>query len=238
MCILRPGCASAMRPKSLMLAPGEQTDDVAPRFSQALQNHSERAVGPIALLLRLVERKAETDHARPRAPVADDLFLVHGASRSKWPRMTNLSGCALTASTACNVDRLAERNRARVQRTCLHRPQATTSSRPARRRRHRSRSAGDKRRHLAAVFPDVDLRVDDQHGVKPTPRTYGRRHCERSEAISIPQGSRLAGCARQLSLLAMAVLDWSVMLPVRYIAPIGFRYFEYRGEPITFSRAR
>src|SRR4029079_10154514 len=36
----------------------------------------ERAVGPPGLLMRLVERETEAEHARALAPVRDDLFAV------------------------------------------------------------------------------------------------------------------------------------------------------------------
>src|SRR5437763_13074441 len=62
----------------------------------------EAAVGPPALLLRLIEGEAEAQHAGPLPPVAHDLLAVRRL-QIEMSEDQNLSGCALTASTASSL---------------------------------------------------------------------------------------------------------------------------------------
>src|SRR5207237_8503359 len=72
---LETGMALGDLAESLHVAAGQQADWIALLLA-GVPEPVERPVGPPCLLLRLVEGEAEAEHARPRAPVLDDLFAV------------------------------------------------------------------------------------------------------------------------------------------------------------------
>src|SRR5262245_51905403 len=139
------------------LASGEQPDR-EPLALARLPEPVERAVGPPGLLLRLVEREAEPEHARPLAPARDDLLAI-GALQIEMSEDAELVGMLANRLDGLHVDRLTER-----ARRMDHRAVDTG-------RRHLGRRVVDRirwdlavvRAHLA-VLPEVDLRIDDQHG--------------------------------------------------------------------------
>src|SRR3954454_2120358 len=91
----------------LHMAAGEQAHRVALLFAGAPEP-VQRAVGPISLLVRLIERETKAEHARPRAPVADDLFLVRRLE-IEMAENAELVGICLHRFDCLHVDGFAER---------------------------------------------------------------------------------------------------------------------------------
>ena len=67
----------------------------------------ERAVRPPALLVRLVEREAETQHARPLPPVPDDVLAVR-ALQVEMPEDAELVRMRLYRLDRLHIDRFAQ----------------------------------------------------------------------------------------------------------------------------------
>ena len=119
----------------------------------------ERAVGPPALLLRLVEGEAEAEHAGPLAPIAHDLLAVRRL-QIEMAEDAELVGMRLDRLDGELVDLLAQRagrmNDRGIDAGLGHLLQRVVL--------RIGRDLPVMRRH-PAVFPDVDLRIDDQHRV-------------------------------------------------------------------------
>ena len=159
MCILRPGCRSAILPKAAMFwSAREQARRAGSRFSHAFQNQSsEPSVHHDFWCGSLnVKRKPSMPGRSRQCFTISSRF---GAWRSKCPRMQNLSGCSRHRLDGELVGRFAERARRMDHRGIdagrLHFGERIVD--PV------SRDLAMVRAHLS-VLPDVDLGIDDQHG--------------------------------------------------------------------------
>src|SRR5712691_10028035 len=117
----------------------------------------ERAVGPPGLLVRLVEGKAEAEHARPLPPILDDVEPVR-RRQIEIPEDAELVGMRFDRFDRQRVHRLAERA-GRMEHRGIDPGLCHLLQRIFFRI---GRDLPVMRRHLG-VLPDVDLRIDDQH---------------------------------------------------------------------------
>src|SRR5439155_26134225 len=118
----------------------------------------------------LVEGEAKPEHARPLAPAGDDLFAV-------WALQIEMSEDAeLVAMLAHrfdseDVDGLAERA-GRMDHRAIDAGRGHLGQRIIDRI---GRDLAMVRAHLA-VLPEMDLRIDDQHGSPPAAELTSTRH--------------------------------------------------------------
>src|SRR5712691_8278955 len=119
----------------------------------------ERAIGPPRLLTRLVEGEPKPEHALPLAPMRDDALAIR-ALEVEMPEDTELVGVPAHRLDGENVDGLAERAR-RMNHRAIDPSRGHLGQRIIDRI---GRDLAMVRAHLA-VLPEVDLGIDDQHGV-------------------------------------------------------------------------
>src|SRR5881296_2028187 len=123
--------------------------------------------------MRLVEREPEPEHPRPIAPALDDLLAI-GALEIEMPEDAELVGVPAHRLHGEHVDRLAQRA-GRMDHRAIDPGRGHLGQRIIDRI---GRDLAMLRAHLA-VLPEVDLGIDDQHGVllaaelTPTPYTTG-----------------------------------------------------------------
>ena len=119
----------------------------------------ERAIGPPGLLMRLVEGEPKPEHARPVTPARDDLLAIR-AFQLEMSEDAELVGMRTHRLDGEHVDRLAERA-GRMDHRAIDAGRGHLGQRIVDRIR---RDLAMVRAHLA-VLPEVDLGIDDQHGV-------------------------------------------------------------------------
>src|SRR5262249_39102976 len=142
---------------------GEEPDG-QPLALARLPEPVERSVGPPGLLMRLIEREPEPEHARTLAPARHDLLAVR-AREIEVAEDAELVGVRSHRFDSEHVDRLAERAR-RMDHGTIDPGRGHLGQRIV------GRIGWDLAMmpaHLA-VLPEVDLRVDDQHGSPPRSR--------------------------------------------------------------------
>ncbi len=138
--------------------PVHQETDAQVRFLARRPEPVGRAIGPPRLLTRLVEGEAESHHARTLAPARDDLLAIR-ALQIEVPEDAEFVGVQAHCLDSVTIDRLTERAGWMDYR-------AIDSGRG-----HLGECVIDRigrdlamlRAHLA-VLPDVNLRIDYQHG--------------------------------------------------------------------------
>src|SRR6266850_2103671 len=84
-----------------------QEPDGQPRPLASLPEPLERAIGPPRLLTRLVEGEPKPEHARPLAPMGDDVLAIR-ALEVEVPEDAEFVGMPADRLDGENVDRLAE----------------------------------------------------------------------------------------------------------------------------------
>src|SRR5262245_63252557 len=104
---LKPGMALSDLAKVSHMAAGQQADR-QPFLLARRPEPVERAVGPPALLVRLVEGEAEAEHARPLPPVSDDVEPIW-TLQVKIPQDAEFVRVLAHRVDRQLVDRLAER---------------------------------------------------------------------------------------------------------------------------------
>src|SRR5712664_3953899 len=109
--------------------------------------------------MRLVEREPEPEHPRPIAPARDDLLAI-GALEIEMPEDAELVGVPAHRFDGENVDGLAERA-GRMDHRAIDPGRGHLGQRIIDRK---GRDLAMLRAHLA-VLPELDLGIDDQHGV-------------------------------------------------------------------------
>src|SRR5262249_27897703 len=155
-------------------------------------------------------------------PIADDLLLV-GGFEVEMAEDAELVGMRLDRLDRLDVDRLAER-RGRMQ----HRRIDPGFFHLGQRVVHIiGRNLPVMRRHLA-VFPDVDLRIDDQHGFLLDTASLRPADLIRGDAISF----RLGPLRREIAA-SLRSPQWPETSYRLAIATIINGYFEHRGGAPT-----
>jgi hypothetical protein len=159
--MVEPGVARGDRAEVGHMSAGQQ-DDRQPFLLARRPEPVERAVGPPALLVRLVEGEAEAEHARPLPPVFDDVEPIR-VLQVEIPQDTECVRVLARRFDRERVDRLAKRA-GRMDHRCID---------PGRRHLlqgvvHREgRDLPVLRRH-SGIFPEVYLCIDDLHRVPPS----------------------------------------------------------------------
>ncbi len=111
--------------------------------------------------MRLVEGEPEPEHARPLAPVGNDVLAIR-ALEVEMPEDAELGRVSAHRLDGQHVDRLAERA-GRMD----HRAIDAGRSHLGQRVIDRIRGNLAMVRAHPAVLPEVDLGIDDQHGGPP-----------------------------------------------------------------------
>src|SRR5205085_3734450 len=137
---------------------GQEPDGQSPLLARPPEP-VERAIGPPRLLLRLVEGKPKPEHAGPLAPMSNDLLAIRTLD-IEVPEDAKFAGVLAYRLDSKNVDGLAERA-GRMDHRAIDLGRGHLRERVIDRI---GRNLAMVRAHLA-VLPEVDLGIDDQHGV-------------------------------------------------------------------------